>query len=193
MVLLIISCRSADVRSTVCECVCTQVPACVTCPPHLWSGICLPGTLVVGRYAPRQAQLRGQRGLPGPPPALRRSLPHLLLHHRAVGGLRRDRFHRILTGTWLLSLVIGWFFFSSLFLFLLLGPLLGKKQPYVRGILGFYLRAQSSEPDREANSAPSQPAACTQAGHSLSCWMASRLSFLIYEMGTVIGDSSQGC
>lgn len=82
-----------------------------------------PGTLVVGRHAARQAQLRDQRGLPGPPPALRRPLPHLLLQRGGVGGLRGHGFGGVLPRAGLLGLRLR----LLRRLLLPLGPLLGKR------------------------------------------------------------------
>lgn len=92
-----------------------------------------PGTLVVGRHTPRQGQLWDQRGLPGPPPAPGCSLPHLLLQQRPTGRLWGDGFHRTLARKWLLHLLLRRFLRGVfLFLFLFLGPLLGKRQPCVK-------------------------------------------------------------
>lgn len=150
-----------------CKCVCTCVHLSV-CASHVnlidGLSVCSPGTLVIGRHAPRQAQLRDQHGLPRPPPALGCSLSHLLLYYCLIGGLWRDRFYRVLPRIWFLHLVIR-MFFDSLFLFLLLGPLLGKRQPSIKQEFGS-LRAQSSESDRPGcQPSSTQPAVCTQAGN----------------------------
>lgn len=97
-----------------------------------WSGgICSPGTLFIGCDAPRQAQLWDQSGLPRPSSAPGCPLSHLLLYQGPVGGFRGHRFYRFLPGIRLLHLLIG-MFFDCLLLFLLLGPLLGKRQSYIK-------------------------------------------------------------
>lgn len=99
--------------------------------PTYTLSICSPGTLLVGCDAPCQAQLRDQQRLPRPSPAPGCPLPHLVLHQGPIGGLRGDRFHQILLRIRLPHLLFG-MLFDCLLLFLLLGPLLGKRQSNVK-------------------------------------------------------------
>lgn len=113
-----------------------------------------PGTLVVGRHAPHQAQLRDQRGLPRPPPAAGCSVPNLLLQRCPTGGLRRDGLHGVLPSRRLLQLLR--MVFRCLFLFLFLGPLLGKRQPQVKRTCWNFISEHSlqGQRDLDANPAP---------------------------------------
>lgn len=86
----------------------------------------LPGTLVIGGHIPCQAQLRNQRGLPWPPPAVGYSLPHLLLYDSWVSELWGDGLLDLLLRKVFLDLLLSGLL-CCLLLFLLFGPLLGKK------------------------------------------------------------------
>lgn len=118
-----------------------------------------PGTLVVGRHAPHQAQLWDQRGLPRPPPAPGCSVANLLLQRGPTGGLRRDGLHRVLPRRRLLQPLIR-MFFGCLFLFLFLGPLWGKRQPQVKRKRWNFISEHSLQSQRDLDANPAPPQLC---------------------------------
>lgn len=130
-------------------------------------GVCSPGTLLVGTDAPRQAQLRHQCGLPRPSPAPGCPLPHLLLDQCPIGGLRGDRFHRLLPGARLFYLPVG-MLFDGLLLFLLLGPLLGKSNLMSSRNSAISLTTTSSEPNGRGCRPSSASSRCVCSGRLLS-------------------------